>query len=510
MNRRQGFWSPYVTLHGVLNESYPPPARFFLVFLAAVSVVMLSGCATKSLDEAIKGNDVATVRSYISSGKNLNQDYSANRGGLQTPVGMAALFAGDEISKLLIENGANINVPSFTSQRPICTFIHKGKEEMVSLLIKKGVDINEECELGLTPLQKAAYGGQIEIVKLLIANGAKINYANKYGITAVTWAKKGGQQDVANYLVSKGGKQLSTNIDAAISAGGEDIHAYALNRVNAEREQREEEEREQKRREKAESRAFWKGAATVGVGIAVGNATRNLAPDQQERMMRSSMNSVQSGDASEIIATTQQVKAERTQEHNAKMQAVEAQKEREGYDAKEAEAANNRRMMDASIRSHQPSVQNTTNRQQPPAQSWNNQANRSANSNANSSKNAGNTQIASNQNGVGADSSSDNENWKSAFTPKLSWPDCEKKAKELHGRCDRAEVFKPVFTAADRSAAEQSKLCSETKNRALNSNSYAIVEDLGCGCYLNGGNLYCTYFTIGKSRHKSVGGGKSK
>lgn len=472
---------------------------------------MLSGCATKSLDEAIKGNDVAAVRSYISSGKNLNQDYSANRGGLQTPVGMAALFAGDEISKLLIENGANINVPSFTSQRPICTFIHKGKEEMVSLLIKKGVDINEECELGLTPLQKAAYGGQIEIVKLLIANGAKINYANKYGITAVTWAKKGGQQDVANYLVSKGGKQLSTNIDAAISAGGEDIHAYALNIVNAEREQREEEEREQKRREKAESREFWKGAATLATGVAVGNATRNLNPDQQTRMVSSAMKGVQSGDASEFVATTNQVKAERTQEHNAKMQAIEAQKEREDADAKEAEAANNRRMMDASIRSHQPSAQNTTNRQQPSVQPWNNQANRSANSNANSSRNGGNTQIASNQNEVRADSSSDNESWKSAFTPKLDLTGCGKRAREQQGNCLHEDIFKPAFTAADSSAAEQSKLCSQLKNRALNSDFYVIVEDLGCGCNLNGGNLICTYFTIGKSRHSGSGrGGKSK
>lgn len=138
---------------------------------------------------------------------------------------------------------------------------------------------------------------------------------------------------------------------------------------------------------------MWKGIATLGAGIAVGNATRNLAPDQQERMMRSSMQGVQSGDISDFSATTQQVKAERTQEHNAKMQAIEAQKEREGYDAKEAEAANNRRMMDASIRSHQPSAQNTTNRQQPQVQPRN-PPSLAAISNSGSSRNSSNQPVS--------------------------------------------------------------------------------------------------------------------
>jgi hypothetical protein len=143
------------------------------------------------------------------------------------------------------------------------------------------------------------------------------------------WAKKGGQQEVASYLVSQGGKQLSTNIDAAISALQEDVRNYALNIVNAEREQKEEEEREQKRRDKAESREFWKGAATLATGVAVGNATRGYSPDQQTRMMKSSMKAVDSGDASEFTNTANQVKAERTQEHNAKMQAIHEQKERD-------------------------------------------------------------------------------------------------------------------------------------------------------------------------------------
>lgn len=486
--------------------------RFLLGFLAAASVVMLSGCATPPTlttyinnDEAItlirNGADVNAIdergeiplcytarRSmHIDVVKLLIEkgaDVNGTDGNGWTPLSCAIKDGAVEMSKLLIQKGANVNANAGSTSSPLKVAISHGYIELAELLIKYNVDVNSADNEGNTPLFFARVLGKKTIEKLLIANGAKASVRNKAGLTA---------------------EELKVQSDRNVKRQEQEWQAQR-DKYEAQQEAK----KEQERRDKAESREMWKGIATLGAGIAVGNATRNLAPDQQERMMRSSMNSVQSGDASEIIATTQQVKAERTQEHNAKMQAIEAQKEREDADAKEAEAANNRRMMDASMRSHQPSAQNTTNRQQPSVQPWNNQANRSANSNANSSRNAGNTQIALNQNGVRADSSSDNENWKSAFTPKLSWADCEKRAKELHGRCDRAEIFKPAFTAADRSAAEQSKLCSETKNRALNSNFYAIVEDLGCGCYLHEGNLHCTYFTIGKSRHKSVGGGKSK
>ena len=86
---------------------------------------------------------------------------------------------------------------------------------------------------------------------------------------------------------------------------------------------------EQRRREKAESKEMWKGLATLATGVAVGNATKGYSPDQQTRMMKSSMKAVDSGDTSELTNTANQVKAERTQEHNAKMQAIHEQKERD-------------------------------------------------------------------------------------------------------------------------------------------------------------------------------------
>lgn len=113
------------------------------------------------------------------------------------------------------------------------------------------------------------------------------------------------------------------------------------------------------------------------------------------------MNTVQTGDASELSDTTNQIKAERTQEHNAKMQAIEAQKERDRA-AKESK------------------------------------------SNSKSSRNGGNMQIASNQNGARANSSPDNENWQPAFKSKTTLTDCTNRAREMRGNCLHEDISKPA------------------------------------------------------------------
>jgi len=137
----------------------------------------------------------------------------------------------------------------------------------------------------------------------------------------------------------------------------------ATERYAAESRQKEQERAEAKsearRREKAESREFWKGAATLATGIAVGKATSGYTPDQQTQMMKSAMNAVDSGDASEFSATAKQVKAEQAQSHKAKMQAIEAQKERDRAAAQRAQEDKRNRQAQANRIQFQPQPRNS-------------------------------------------------------------------------------------------------------------------------------------------------------
>jgi hypothetical protein len=100
----------------------------------------------------------------------------------------------------------------------------------------------------------------------------------------------------------------------------------------AEREERRREEAraaERRREEREEAERNKRAAVALVVGTMVGNSTRNYTPEQRDRVVRASMESVMTGDTSRMDAASNQVMAERQQSHNAQMQAIREQRFRE-------------------------------------------------------------------------------------------------------------------------------------------------------------------------------------
>lgn len=100
----------------------------------------------------------------------------------------------------------------------------------------------------------------------------------------------------------------------------------------AEREERRREEAraaERRREEREEAERNKRAAVALVVGTMVGNSARNYTPEQRDRVVRASMESVMTGDTSRMDAASNQVMAERQQSHNAQMQAIREQKFRE-------------------------------------------------------------------------------------------------------------------------------------------------------------------------------------
>ncbi len=104
--------------------------------------------AIVDLHTAVLKNDIEAVKKHIASKSDLN--VIEPMGG-STPLISAALFGKEEISKLLVNAGAKLNIQN-----------------------------ND----GSTALITAAFFGRIEIVKLLLQNKADKTIKNKYGQTA--------------------------------------------------------------------------------------------------------------------------------------------------------------------------------------------------------------------------------------------------------------------------------------------------------------------------------------
>lgn len=90
-----------------------------------------------------------------------------------------------EASKLLIENGANVNATNYGGVAP-ATILAASTPKVVKLLKDNGADLDTKFLDYYPPIAIAAGAGNLEIVKALVENGADVNYyPNDINYTAI-------------------------------------------------------------------------------------------------------------------------------------------------------------------------------------------------------------------------------------------------------------------------------------------------------------------------------------
>ena len=109
-----------------------------------------------------------------------------------------------EASKLLIENGANVNATNYGGVAP-ATILAASTPKVVKLLKDNGADLDTKFLDYYPPIAIAAGTGNLEIVKALVENGADVNYyPNDINYTAIFHAIDQHNYEVAEYLFKNG------------------------------------------------------------------------------------------------------------------------------------------------------------------------------------------------------------------------------------------------------------------------------------------------------------------
>jgi len=125
-----------------------------------------------------------------------------------TPLIWAASEGREDIIRLLVDSGANVNVQNFDGVTPLHLAAERGDVDMVMCLIENGANVNIQSEEGATPVHIASVHGRLEVMKSLAAHGAHLELTDNSEETPLHYAVRGGHLEGVQFLVEKCGVEL--------------------------------------------------------------------------------------------------------------------------------------------------------------------------------------------------------------------------------------------------------------------------------------------------------------
>ncbi len=151
-----------------------------------------------------------------------------------SPLLLALKFNNEPITKLLIENGANVN--AIHEEKGVMIHImEKSMIALIPLLLGRGVQLNVGNTSANNPLAYAIHSrGDFNIMKQLIEKGADVNYKLQNGQTALFFAINAHKTNCVEYLLQNGSKhdikdnQRHSPMWHAIQYGFQDIVTLLL------------------------------------------------------------------------------------------------------------------------------------------------------------------------------------------------------------------------------------------------------------------------------------------
>ncbi|WP_256012380.1 ankyrin repeat domain-containing protein [Desertivirga xinjiangensis] len=119
-----------------------------------------------------------------------------------TPLGLACYFGHEDVARHLLLKGADVNLPSQNgySVYPLNSTTAANNNDITKMLLEAGAEVNVAQSSGLTPLHSAAQHGNIEILILLLEAGANIDARTESDKTPADVALASGHLEIARIL----------------------------------------------------------------------------------------------------------------------------------------------------------------------------------------------------------------------------------------------------------------------------------------------------------------------
>jgi hypothetical protein len=122
--------------------------------------------------------------------RNINVNVKDDLSGA-TPLHYAAANGYVEITHLLLQNGADVNVKNNGGSTPLHSAAIFGHVDILHLLVENGADLEAQDVDGRRALHRAACNGRLSFIQELISRyHVDINARNNDGKTALWWARQ--------------------------------------------------------------------------------------------------------------------------------------------------------------------------------------------------------------------------------------------------------------------------------------------------------------------------------
>jgi len=151
---------------------------------------------------------------------------------VQDALCLASKAGNYDITKLLLDQGTDVNIISRKYGTALAAAASKGQQAVATLLLDRGADVNIIGGEYGTALAAAAYWGRVEVVTLLLDRGADVNIIGGECGTALGAAAYGGGLEAVTILLDRGadvnmiGGQYGTAL--GVAAYGSELEAAIL------------------------------------------------------------------------------------------------------------------------------------------------------------------------------------------------------------------------------------------------------------------------------------------
>jgi ankyrin repeat protein len=197
------------------NKLFTNSTSIIIVSLLASVSTFLTGCM--SIHTAAREGNLKEVRRELAWGVNVNRRHFFTQ---DTLLIESAANGHVDVVKLLIENGADVNLKGEAWYGPLHAAAANGHIEVVKILLENGADVNIFHHN--KPLHNAAMNGHIEVAEILLAHGADINAKGTDEAAPLHTAVSNNQLAMVKWLLSKG-----ANVNSRASYGCTPLHSAA-------------------------------------------------------------------------------------------------------------------------------------------------------------------------------------------------------------------------------------------------------------------------------------------